>query len=188
MLTIKVWIKNLLLKKYSSKLKKAGNNFSVEKGLVLIGPQFITIGRNFSAGRNLYLQAWSKYNGKIFSKTPNLSIGNDVSVMSDCQISCACQIEIGNGVLFGDNVFITDNFHGRSESRQELSVPPLQLNLYLKGKVKIGNNVWLGRNVCVMPNVVIGDGAVIGANAVVTKNIPAYAIAVGNPAKVIKVR
>ena len=46
----------------------------------------------------------------------------------------------------------------------------------------------MGRNVCVMPNVVIGDGAVIGANAVVTKNIPAYAIAVGNPAKVIKVR
>ena len=50
----------------------------------------------------------------------------------------------------------------------------------------IGNNVWIGRNVCIMPGVTIGDGAVIGANAVVTHDIPAYSVAVGVPAKVIK--
>lgn len=50
----------------------------------------------------------------------------------------------------------------------------------------IGNNVWLGNNVCVMPGVTIGDGAIIGANAVVTHDIPAYAVAAGIPAKVVK--
>ncbi|QOG13274.1 acetyltransferase [Arcobacter sp. FWKO B] len=55
-------------------------------------------------------------------------------------------------------------------------------------KVIIGNDVWLGHNVVVMGNVTIGDGAVIGSSSVVTKDIPPFAIAVGNPAKVIRYR
>lgn len=54
--------------------------------------------------------------------------------------------------------------------------------------VIIGNDVWIGTNVVILRGVTIGDGAVIGAGAVVTKDIPPYAIAVGNPAKVIKYR
>jgi len=52
----------------------------------------------------------------------------------------------------------------------------------------IENDVWIGDGVVIMPGLRIGQGAVIGANAVVTKNIPAYGIAVGQPAKVIKNR
>lgn len=52
----------------------------------------------------------------------------------------------------------------------------------------IGNDVWCGANAVIMQGVEIGDGAVIGANAVVTHDIPAYGIAVGVPAKVIKFR
>jgi virginiamycin A acetyltransferase len=54
--------------------------------------------------------------------------------------------------------------------------------------VIIGNDVWIGNNVKILSNIEIGDGAVIGANAVVSKDIPPYAIAVGNPIKVIKYR
>lgn len=54
-------------------------------------------------------------------------------------------------------------------------------------QVVIGNDVWIGDNVVILKGK-IGDGAVIGAGAVVTSNIPPYAIAVGNPAKVIKYR
>lgn len=57
-----------------------------------------------------------------------------------------------------------------------------------KGIVKIGNNVWIGDNVIILSGVIIGDGAVIAAGAVVTKNIPAFSIAAGNPAKIIKKR
>lgn len=55
-------------------------------------------------------------------------------------------------------------------------------------KVTIGNDVWIGHNVTIMGGVTIGNGAVIGSGAIVTKDIPAYAIAVGNPAKIIKYR
>lgn len=54
-------------------------------------------------------------------------------------------------------------------------------------KVTIGNRVWIGPNVTILPKVTIGRGAIIGANSVVTKNIPAYSIAVGVPAKCIKI-
>jgi len=55
-------------------------------------------------------------------------------------------------------------------------------------KVFVGNDVWIGHNVTIMGGVHIGNGAVIGSGAIVTKDIPAYAIAVGNPAKVIRYR
>ncbi|MBR9845536.1 MAG: CatB-related O-acetyltransferase [Algicola sp.] len=54
--------------------------------------------------------------------------------------------------------------------------------------IKIGNDVFIGMNTIVLDGVEIGDGAIIGAGAVVTKDIPPYAIAVGNPIKVIKYR
>lgn len=55
-------------------------------------------------------------------------------------------------------------------------------------QTRIGNDVWIGCNVVVLAGVSVGDGAVIGAGAVVTKDVPPYAVAVGNPAKVIKYR
>ena len=56
-------------------------------------------------------------------------------------------------------------------------------------KLTIGNDVWIGQYAVILPSVrTIGDGAVIGAGSIVTKDVPDYAIVVGNPAKVIKYR
>lgn len=52
----------------------------------------------------------------------------------------------------------------------------------------IGHDTWLGHGAIIMPGVSIGIGAVVGSGAVVTKNIPDYAVAVGNPARIIKYR
>ncbi|MBM7642981.1 CatB-related O-acetyltransferase [Streptococcus loxodontisalivarius] len=57
-----------------------------------------------------------------------------------------------------------------------------------KGDTIVGHDVWIGRDATIMPGVKIGNGAVIGSKAVVAKDIPDYAIAVGNPARVIKYR
>ncbi len=52
----------------------------------------------------------------------------------------------------------------------------------------IGHDVWIGAHAIILPGVTIGTGAVIGAGAVVSKDVPAYAVVVGNPARVVKYR
>lgn len=59
---------------------------------------------------------------------------------------------------------------------------------FSNGDVIIGNDVWIATNVTIMSGVTIGDGAVLAANSHVVKDVPAYAIVGGNPAKVIKYR
>jgi len=54
--------------------------------------------------------------------------------------------------------------------------------------VMLGHDVWIGHGVTVLPGVTIGDGAAIGAGAVVTRDVPAFAIAVGVPARVLRPR
>ncbi|YAG15144.1 CatB-related O-acetyltransferase [Nostoc sp. DSM 114161] len=57
-----------------------------------------------------------------------------------------------------------------------------------KGATMIGHDVWVGYGATIMSGVKIGNGAVVGARAVVAKDVPAYAVVVGNPAKVVRYR
>ena len=68
------------------------------------------------------------------------------------------------------------------------AIAPVKDELPLKGDTVVGSDVWIGQNVTVMPGVHIGDGAIIGANSTVASDIPPYAIAVGNPCRVVKYR
>lgn len=55
-------------------------------------------------------------------------------------------------------------------------------------QIIIGNDVWIGCDVTILGGVKIGNGAVIGAGAVISKDVPPYAVVVGNPARVVKYR
>ena len=57
-----------------------------------------------------------------------------------------------------------------------------------KGDVIIGNDVWIGMNVTILSGVTIGNGVVIGAQSVISKDVPPYAIVVGNPGRVVRYR
>lgn len=116
---------------------------------------------------------------------PKIVIGDNVCIGAFNHITAINRIEIGDGTLIGKYVTITDNSHGQL-SMEELNVHPIKRNLYSKGGVKIGKNVWLGDKVTILPGVSIGDGSVIGSNSVVSKDIPPLVIACGNPARVIK--
>lgn len=119
------------------------------------------------------------------SQTPCLSIGNHCLIRRGAHITASNKITIGDHLLTGTNVLITDNSHGVTDY-ESLLIAPGDRQIVSKGPVVIGNNVWLGNNVCVLPGVTIGDGVVVGANSVVTHDIPAYSVAIGIPAKVVK--
>ena len=53
---------------------------------------------------------------------------------------------------------------------------------------KIGNNVFIGANAVIIGNITIGDNAIIGAGAVVVKDVPANAICVGNPCRIVNIK
>jgi virginiamycin A acetyltransferase len=57
-----------------------------------------------------------------------------------------------------------------------------------RGDTVVGNDVWLGYRALVMPGVTIGDGAIVAAGSVVAADVPPYAIAGGNPARVLRMR
>lgn len=57
-----------------------------------------------------------------------------------------------------------------------------------RGDTVVGHDVWIGTGAVIMPGVTIGDGAIIGAFSVVARDVPAYGVAVGNPARTVKKR
>lgn len=62
------------------------------------------------------------------------------------------------------------------------------INKEFRGQIKVGHNSWIADNVIILPGVNIGNGVCIGAGSIITKDIPAYAVAVGSPARVIRYR
>ncbi len=94
------------------------------------------------------------------------------------------RIVIGDKCLISQHITITAANHTIHQGMYIVDQPWSTVNNY----VVIGNDVWIGANALVLPGVKIGNGAVIGGGSVVTKDIPANAVAVGNPAKVIKYR
>lgn len=143
------------------------------------------IGNNTSIGKNFWLEEISSANGQHFK--PILEIGSNCQLGNDNHIAAINKVIIGDGVLTGQYVLIEDHSHGNSIN-EKLVIPPYKRQLYSKGPIIIGNNVWIGDSVAILSNVRIGDGCIIGANSVVTHDIPSGSVAVGIPAKVIKTK
>ena len=85
--------------------------------------------------------------------------------------------------MMGPNVTILTHTH----NIERTDIPMGQQGMR-GAEVVIGNDVWIGMRVIIMPGVKVGDGAVIGAGAVVTKDVPAFTVVGGVPAKIIKYR
>lgn len=100
-------------------------------------------------------------------------------------------ITIGKYCQIGANVAIHTNNHPMNHLSTYINSRLFdgELSKYkINKKVTIGNDVWIGHGVIILGDVDIGNGVIIAAGSVVNKNIPAYTIAAGVPAKVIKKR
>lgn len=117
-----------------------------------------------------------------------LVFGKDCEIGDNVHIVAHGNIKIGDNFLCASKVFISDVSHGdyNGTNQNRPNEIPKQRELVVK-EVTIGNNVWFGENVTVLLGVKIGNGVIIGANSVVTKDVPDNSIAVGIPARVIKV-
>ena len=111
---------------------------------------------------------------------PKIMIGKNFYMNAGCHI--LGEIIIGDNVMIGPQTIIWGRDHGIAKNMF------MREQKHIKKPINIGNDVWIGANVTLLKGVTIGDGAVIGAGSVVTKDVPEYAIVVGNPAKVIKYR
>lgn len=111
---------------------------------------------------------------------PKISVGADFYANAGCHF--LGDITIGEGVQVGPQVVIWGRDHRMAAGR------PIRSQGHVSSPVVIGDDVWIGAHATVLKGVTIGTGAVIGAGSVVTRDIPAGAIAVGNPARVVKYR
>ena len=168
---------------FSKTFKKMGKNCFIRNGNIIIGNNFITFGSNVSLGRNGTLSAWKKYN--LIKYQPEIIIQDDTSIGDEFHITCINKIRVGKSVLMGKKVTITDNSHGIN-TINERNISPIRRDLFTKGAVIIGDNVWIGDKATILPGVTIGNGSIVAANSVVSKDIPEFVVAAGIPAKVIK--
>lgn len=132
---------------------------------------------------------FSKLTGKPVDKSFGLfppfytDCGKNITVGKNVFINACCKFQDQGGITLGDNTFIGHNVTIATINHD--FTPKNRAAMFPK-PVKIGKNVWIGADCTILPDVTIGDGAVIGAGSVVTKNVPENAVAVGNPARVIK--
>ena len=129
----------------------------------------------------------------VFKHGGSIRIGESCYVGEDSRIWSANSITIGNRVLISHNVNIHDNnSHSLSAAARHkhyrqtfFAGPPAELNDVPSCPILIEDDVWIAFNATILKGVTIGRGAIVGASSVVTRDVAAYAVVAGNPARVI---
>ena len=104
-----------------------------------------------------------------------IKIGKNVTIMNNVLFMGAGGIEIGDNSLLAAYVKVISNDHDPYDLATITCLP-----------VKIGNNVWIGAGATILKGVSIGNHAIVGGSSVVNKDVPDFAVVVGNPAKIVK--
>ena len=132
----------------------------------------IRIGDNVFIGRNSILSC----------KNGDITLGDRVNIGFNCEIFSGSRVTVGASALLAAYTYLIGGDH----------VAELDEDIIHSGStshgIAVGENCWFGAGAKVLDGVEIGSHSIVGTGAVVTKNIPAYSVAVGLPAKVIRDR
>ena len=182
---------------YPSLLGSCGKNVVFGQNVVLRHPHKIHIGSQVVVDDNCLLDAKGASNRGIrigdgvfigrntilSCKDGDIELADGANLGFNCEVFSASQVTIGKSVLMAAYTYVIGGDHDFSDP----SVPVLSQSRRSAG-VTIGDGVWLGAGAKVLDGVTIGDHAVIGAGAVVREDVPASAVAVGIPARVVSSR
>jgi maltose O-acetyltransferase len=118
----------------------------------------------------------------FFNSGRNVSLGKYSSIGERTKIRGS--VKIGDHVMMGEEVLIISWNH----EFMRTDVPMTAQGFQPEKMVVIGDDVWIGSRAIILSGVTIGNGVIIGAGAVVAKDVPDWAVVVGNPGRVIKLR
>jgi maltose O-acetyltransferase len=120
--------------------------------------------------------------GVVFGSGVGLVLGDYTALNRDAWI--AHDTVFGDHVMMGPEVIILSGSHNFDRT----DIPMRCQGAPSRRPVRIGDDVWIGTRAIILPGVKVGDHVIIGAGSIVTKDIPDWAIAAGNPARVIRYR
>ncbi len=135
--------------------------------------QRIVIGSGVFVGRNTILSC----------KNGDIIVEDHANIGFNCEIFSASRVRVGKNILMAAYTYLVGGDH----LYDRVDIPVLQQGRTARG-IDVDDNVWLGTHVVVTDGARVGRDAIIGAGAVVVGEIPAFAIATGIPAKVIRDR
>ncbi len=182
---------------YPKLLGACGRNVVFGQNVVLRHPQKIHIADNVVVDDNCLLDAKGESNRGIrigsgvfigrntilSCKNGDIELGDGANIGFNCELFSASSVRVGAGTLLAAYTYVIGGDHDVSDPSKSI----LEQGRKSEG-VQIGEGAWIGAGAKVLDGVSIGDKAIIGAGAVVTRDVPARAVAVGIPAKVVSNR
>lgn len=120
--------------------------------------------------------------GAWFGSGKGIVIGSGSGIGLDCVLMGP--VTLGSNVMMGPRCLLVSSAH----RMDDLTVPMAKQGMTPPDPIHVEDDVWIGGHVVILPGVTVGRGAVVAAGSVVTKDVPAYAIVAGNPARVIRYR
>jgi maltose O-acetyltransferase len=109
----------------------------------------------------------------------NIRVGRNCFINYNCVFLDCAAIEIGDDMQMAPAVQLYTAYHPLDRAQRAAGGEAAK-------PIRIGSGVWIGGGAIVLPGVTIGDGCVIGAGSVVTGDLPANALAIGNPARIVR--
>jgi acetyltransferase-like isoleucine patch superfamily enzyme len=179
----RAWTPWYLVRYWRFFLFRLRNPHIVTEGFVFLGKN-VELYARMGYGR-MVIGRWVHFgNGNaIRCHEGNLRIGDKCVFGKDNTVNCYLDIEFGEAALAADWVYICDFDHVFSDIHV-----PIKDQGIVKLPVRIGPDVWIGQKASVLRGVTIGQGSVVASHALVNKDIPAYSVAVGVPARVVRNR